>query len=135
MRFEIDIEFAFTLHHLTLMLDTRTGEYTIQRRDQNQCKNGRYRQTANYGNCHRAPHFRTLSTANCHRNHTENGCGSSHQYRTKTTLTGGYYRVQYRLTAFTTQRKLMTLNVLLVKNKAINTPLNANGRENIMING
>ena len=27
MRFEIDIEFAFTLHHLTLMLDTRTGEY------------------------------------------------------------------------------------------------------------
>ena len=29
MRFEIDIEFAFTLHHLTLMLDTRTGEYTL----------------------------------------------------------------------------------------------------------
>lgn len=31
--------------------------------------------------------------------------------------------------------KLMTLNVLFVKNSAIKTPLNANGRENMMING
>ena len=31
--------------------------------------------------------------------------------------------------------KLMTLNVLFVKNSAIKTPLNANGSENMMMNG
>ena len=31
--------------------------------------------------------------------------------------------------------KLITLNVLPVKNNAIKTPLNANGRENMIMNG
>ncbi len=40
--------------------------------NKNQCQNGRYRQTANYGNRHRTPHLRTLTCPYSHRHHTEN---------------------------------------------------------------
>ena len=84
MFLEVDIQFAFAMEFTTSVLDTCSGKYTVQRRNQDECQHSRYRQTTDYG---------------------------------------------------IPPSKLITLSVLPVKNNAIKTPLNANGRENMIMNG
>ena len=103
MLLEVSVQFALATKLTTLVLDAGSCKDTIQSRNQNQCQHGRYCQTTDYGNCHRTPHLRTLTTADSHRDHTENGCGCGHQYRTKTALTGSYHRIYNCQPAFPTK--------------------------------
>ena len=68
MFLEVDIQFAFAMEFTTSVLDTCSGKYTVQRRNQDECQHSRYRQTTDYGNRHRTPHLRTLSATDSHRN-------------------------------------------------------------------
>ena len=61
MFLEIDIQFAFAMEFTTSVLDTCSGKYTVQRRNQDECQHSRYRQTTDYGNRHRTPHLRTVA--------------------------------------------------------------------------
>ena len=53
MFLEVDIQFAFAMEFTTSVLDTCSGKYTVQRRNQDECQHSRYRQTTDYGNRHR----------------------------------------------------------------------------------
>lgn len=93
MFLEVNIQLALTMKFTTSVLDTGSGKYTVQGRNQNQSKNSRYCQTTDNGNRHRTPHFRTLSATDSHRDHTQNRSGCRHQYRTQTALAGCHHRV------------------------------------------
>ena len=49
MFLEVDIQFAFAMEFTTSVLDTCSGKYTVQRRNQDECQHSRYRQTTDYG--------------------------------------------------------------------------------------
>ena len=66
MFLEVNIQLALTMKFTTSVLDTGSGKYTVQGRNQNQSKNSRYCQTTDNGNRHRTPHFRTLSATDSH---------------------------------------------------------------------
>jgi len=91
----------------TSVLDTCSGKYTVQRRNQDECQHSRYRQTTDYGNRHRTPHLRTLSATDSHRDHTQNGSSRCHQYRAETALTGCHHRVDDRHTPLSTERDVV----------------------------
>ena len=48
MFLEVDIQFAFAMEFTTSVLDTCSGKYTVQRRNQDECQHSRYRQTTDY---------------------------------------------------------------------------------------
>ena len=96
MQLVIIIQLTVFLNLLTRAADTNTCKRAIEYGDKNQCQNGRYRQTANYGNTQRTPHL-------------------------------GTFTLPYKSD--------ITFKLVPVKNNAINTPLNANGMENMMMNG
>ena len=122
MFLEVDIQFAFAMEFTTSVLDTCSGKYTVQRRNQDECQHSRYRQTTDYGNRHRTPHLRTLSATDSHRDHTQNGSSCCHQYRTETALTRCHHRVDDRHTPLSTERDVVDEHNTVLLSALENTP-------------
>ena len=78
MQLVIIIQLTVFLNLLTRAADTNTCKRAIEYGDKNQCQNGRYRQTANYGNTQRTPHLGTFTLPYSHRHHTEDSGQCSH---------------------------------------------------------